>query len=555
LTLYICWLGSIRIATLRYTGDMNDSEQGQADHGSEVSRVDYAALHAEALELNHQTFADRAARESDPVIASDLRFGDRLASQLRATGALALVVGGYARDAALERITGEHQTSKDIDIEVYGLSFEELVPQLQPMGRVDLVGANFGIAKLTNPETGSILDFSIPRKDSKVDKGHRGFQVTGNPDMSVKEAARRRDLTINALALNPLTGELIDEYGGLQDLKVGVLRATDPELFGDDPLRVLRIMQFAGRFNFVVEPATAEICRSLDLTTLPAARLGEEWSKLMTMSPRPSVGLEVARELGVLEQLHSELSALDQIDQEPDWHPEGNVWEHTKLAADAAAEVVRREHLTGDDKLVVLYGALCHDLGKATTTEEREKKGVTRITAHGHEAAGVAPTESFLKGINMKGDVIEKILPIVREHLYHVHNPEPTDKQLQRFSQRLQPASIRLWDLISRCDANAVGGQFREVTASHNIYERSLGLHVSEKPTAPIVQGRDLIERLDMTPGPAFKAVLDYLYDAQLGGEISTIDAGIEYYRAHEAVLIPLMNEAQAQASRPQSEK
>jgi tRNA nucleotidyltransferase (CCA-adding enzyme) len=513
---------------------MKPPEHQNAPEHQPAWSIDYAALHAEALELNHDSFLSRAEHEPDPAFAEDLRFGAHVAQQLKEAGGLALAVGGYARDAAIARVTGQPQASKDIDIEVYGLEFDALSAKLQEFGRVDLVGASFGIAKVTNPATGSILDFSIPRQDSKVDKGHKGFHVTGNPDMTVREAAKRRDLTINALALNPLTGELVDEYGGLQDIRDGVLRATDPELFADDPLRALRVMQFAGRFNYRVDPATADLCRSLDLTELPKERIGEEWTKLMLKSERPSVGLAVARELGILDQLHPELAILNRIQQEPEWHPEGNVWNHSMAAADAAAQVIRQEQLTGDDALIVAFGALSHDLGKATTTQPREKHGVTRITAHGHEAAGVEPAKSFLDGLNMKHSVTDKILPIIREHLYHVHNPEPTDKQLQKFAQRLQPASIRLWDLISRCDSNGRGGEFVPHTGSYALYERSLSLNVAEKPAAPIVQGRDLIRELGLQPGPQFRPILDALYDAQLGGHFTTVEEGIAYHRAQE---------------------
>lgn len=514
-----------------------DSEQSAS--GAQAGFIDYEALHQEALELNHQSFLQRAEREPDEALSEDLRFATQAAQVLQEAGGLALAVGGYARDAALEKITGHPQTTKDIDIEVYGTSFEDLRERLSFMGKIDLVGASFGIIKLTNPQTGNVLDFSIPRQDSKVDKGHKGFRVTGNPDMSVREAARRRDLTINALALNPLTGELIDEYDGLRDLKDGVLRATDLELFGDDPLRALRVMQFAGRFNFRVDPATAEVCRLLDLSELPGERIGEEWIKLMTKSHEPSVGLEVAKELGILRQLHPELDVLSQVEQEPEWHPEGNVWNHTKLVADAAARVVRQEGLKGDDALVVLFGALCHDLGKATTTERREKQGVVRITSHGHEAAGVEPTKAFLKSIKIKGSVEGKVLPIVREHLYHVHNPEPTDKQLQKFAGRLQPASIRLWDLVSRCDANGMGGEFQERTSSYQIYERSLALDIQDKPSLPIVHGRDLIANFGLKPGPELGIILGHLYEAQLDGQITSVEEGVEYYRKHKDEIQP----------------
>ncbi|MBW3538015.1 HD domain-containing protein [Candidatus Parcubacteria bacterium] len=528
---------------------MNERDASEPKSG--VAATDYEALHAEALALNHQTFLARAETEPSHEFAEDLRFAAEVASQISDSGGLALVVGGYARDEAMARETGRPQTSKDIDMEVYGLEFEVLAAKLRDLGQLDLVGASFGIAKLKNPATGSVMDFSIPRTDSKVGAGHKGFQVSGDPTMSIREAARRRDLTINALALNPLTGEMIDEYGGLQDIKDGVLRATDPELFGDDPLRALRVVQFAGRFNFAVEPSTAELCRGLDLSELSRERIGEEWLKLITKSERPSVGLEVAKNLGILDKLHPELAGLDQIEQEPEWHPEGNVWNHTKNAADAAARVVREEGLEGDEALVVLFGALCHDLGKATTTELREKRGVMRITAHGHEAAGVEPTKQFLEGIKLGRDVINKVLPIVREHLYHVHNPEPSDKQLQKFAQRLQPANIRLWDLVSRCDSNGRGGEFVPQTASYKLYERSLELKVAERPAAPIVNGRDLIAELDMAPGREFTPILNYLYDAQLGGEFTTAEEGIAYYRQHKESIDSFVQEQLDQTSKP----
>ena len=496
-------------------------------------RIDYEALHAEALEHNFETLLERSKRETDPAFASDLRLTHNIAVALGDDGARALVVGGYARDSALARITGRPLASKDVDVEVYGLGFNELSERLSAFGRVDMVGASFGIAKVTNPDSGHILDFSIPRRDSKVDKGHAGFTVTGDPSMSVRDAARRRDLTINALALDPLTGELIDNFGGVDDLKHGVLRATDPELFGDDPLRALRVMQFAGRFEFNVDPATADICRSLDLTELPKERIGEEWVKLMTKSKRPSIGLAVAKDLGILEQLHPELDVLSTIDQEPDWHPEGNVWNHSMLAADAAAEVVRRSELSGDDALVVLFGALTHDLGKATTSQVRERHGVERITAHGHEGAGVEPAKAFMSQLGMKNSVSAMIVPIIREHLFHVHQPHPTDKQLHRFAERLKPANIRLWDLVSRCDSNARGGEFTEDTPSHAILEQSLTLKVSERAAEPIIYGRDLIQSLGLKAGVGLRGALDFLYDAQLGGEFTTVEEGLEYYRSH----------------------
>ncbi len=488
-----------------------------------------------ASEVELEPFAVSAESESDPQLAADLRFTSIIAEHFQAVGKLALVVGGYARDKVISQLTGQPMKTKDIDTEVYGVEFDELVEQLQVFGNVGLIGASFGIASIKNPASGRNLDFSIPREDSKIDKGHKGFRVTGSPDMSVREAARRRDLTINALAVNPLTGALIDEYGGVADIKAGILRATDTELFGDDPLRALRVMQFAGRFNFSVDPATAELCKTLDLTELPGKRIGEEWTKLMTQSERPSVGLQLARELGILDQLHPELAVLDQIPQEPEWHPEGDVWEHTVLAVDAAAHIVREEQLLKDEAMVVLFGALCHDLGKATTTKVLKTHGKDRVTAYGHEVAGVKPATKLLESMEIKPSIIKAILPIVEGHLFHKSSPEISDRAIRRFAQRLEPANFRLWDLVSRCDANGRGQAFTPRTASYEVYRRSLELGVAEHPAPNIVQGRHLIEHLGLKPDPAFGKILRYLYDAQLDGEYTTPEGGIEYYRQHES--------------------
>ncbi len=476
------------------------------------------------------TFLELAETEADPNLVSDLLLAHKFAEQVQEIGGQALVVGGFARDMTMSVLNGESHISKDIDIEVYRIEIEKLQEVLQQFGKIDLVGQAFGIIKLTNPESGNVLDFSIPRQDSKVDKGHKGFKVTGDPNMSIKEAAKRRDFTVNALALDPLTGELHDYFDGLADAECKILRATDETLFGDDSLRALRAMQFAARFDMEIDPATAELCKDFDLTELPAERIGDEWVKLLTKAEKPSVGLALAKELGIIEQLHPELDILEQTEQEADWHPEGNVWNHTMLVVDAAAKIIRQEELEGEDKLVVMLGALCHDLGKATTTERILKKGVMRVTAHGHDVAGVEPTHSLLTKMNVKKDIIQKVATIVRNHMYHVSNPEPTEKQIRKLSLRLQPANIRLWDLVSRSDSNGRGEPFQERTSSYSIYEKAMELEVHKKPPENLVFGRDLLAlNIGFEPGPKLGQTLRVLYEAQLSGKFATAEDGLTY--------------------------
>lgn len=486
--------------------------------------------------IQFATFLELAETETDPNLQSDLLLTHRFAEHIQELGGQALVVGGFARDMTMSIVSGESHISKDIDIEVYKIEPEHLKEVLQLFGEVNLVGQAFEVIKLTNPETGNALDFSIPRRDSKVGKGHKGFEITGDPNMPIEEAARRRDFTVNALALDPLTGELHDYFGGVEDAENKVLRATDSQLFGDDSLRALRAVQFAARFDMALDPETAQLCKTFDLTELPNERIGEEWEKLLTKAEKPSIGLELAKELGIINQLHPELAVLEHTDQEADWHPEGNVWNHTLLAVDAAAKIARLERLKNDEDndemLVVMLGALCHDLGKATTTEKKLKNGVMRITAHGHDMAGVEPTESLLKTLHIKKDTIKKVVAIVKAHMYHVGNPEPTEKQIRKLSLRLQPANIRLWDLVSRSDSNGRGEPLQERTSSYAIYEKAMKLEVDKKPPENLVFGRDLLALdIGFEPGPKLGQTLRILYDAQLDGMFSTAEEGVAYLR------------------------
>lgn len=425
------------------------------------------------------TFTELSVVQNDQDLAYDLLLVAAVARRIARHGGRALVVGGFVRDMLIGKIRGQHLNSKDIDVEVYGLTFDHLVKTLKIFGEVLIVGQSFMVAKLVSPYTGSLLDFSVPRRDSKVGNGHRDFEVLSDPFMSVSDAARRRDLTINSVALDPLSGRIFDPFGGIADIRDGILRATDFELFADDPLRVLRIMQFAGRFDFAVDPSTAVLCQGLDLTTLSHERIGEEWLKLLLRSSRPSVGLSVARNLGILRQLHTQLEVLAGIPQDPTWHPEGDVWQHTMLSVDAAARIVREEQLDEDDAIVVMLAALCHDVGKAVTTERLEVRGEMRWTARGHAEKGVELARAFMHDLKMPNDVIKLVLPIIRMHMYALENSgSPTDAQVRRLSRKLAPASIRLWNLVSRSDNNGHGGDFCVHTLSHNYYLRSLALQV-----------------------------------------------------------------------------
>ena len=480
----------------------------------------------ENLHGPYETFLERAAHETDQDFAEDLYLCAQIAADLQQAGSRALAVGGYARDSVLSRLRGVELDSKDIDIEVYGLPFDELAGFLGHYGQVDLVGASFGIAMITNPASGNMLDFSIPREDSKVDKGHRGFKVTGNPHMTTQDAARRRDLTINALSIDPLTGELIDHYGGVSDARAGILRATDPELFKDDPLRALRVMQFAGRFGFAVDPDTADICRSLDLSELPGSRIGKEWIKLLTRSERPSIGLEVARDLGVISQLHPELARTYDLGRTV----HESRWTHTKRAVDTAAKLARSEHLSDEDAVIVMFSALCTDMHRAHSGDS-------------------GATQRFLSSLTeIPGKSITKCLRILDHALVALEGQgqQPSDKDIYRLADKVRPASLALWNIVSRADTNGfITGPHDQRAASQEIFEHAERLGISERAAEPIIQGRHLIEHLHMQPNPRFRDVLDFFYDAQISGHFTTVEEALSYYDSLEPHQRPLADLAE----------
>ena len=282
----------------------------------------------------------------------------RIARAVRGAGGRALIVGGWVRDRCLGR------DSKDVDLEVYGLPAAGVRALLERIDRVNVVGEAFTVFKV-----GSI-DVALPRRESKTGRGHRGFEVTGDPDLPVEEAARRRDFTINAIAWDPLTEEYVDPYGGQADLERKRLRAVDPRTFGDDSLRVLRAIQFAARFELDVDEATRALCRRIVLDDLPAERIWGELEKLLLQAARPSIGFRLAFDLGVVHQLFPELEALVDSPQEPEWHPEGDVWVHTLLVIDRARELI--DDLERPRQIVLMLGAVCHDFGKPATTAWRD---------------------------------------------------------------------------------------------------------------------------------------------------------------------------------------
>ena len=455
-----------------------------------------------------------------PVMRLTLPRGlERLLAALREAGGRPYLVGGAVRDALLGR------TTEDWDVEVFGLKADRLEAVLSGFGRWDSVGQSFRVYKLSGVEgIVGALDVSLPRRDSKIGPGHRGIAAAGDPELDVAQAARRRDFTMNALLLDPATGELLDPWGGQEDLAARLLRAVDPETFGDDPLRALRAVQFAARYELQVDPATARLCASMPLGELPADRVFGEIEKLLLKAERPSLGLALLRDWGLLAAVAPELGPLAETPQDPEWHPEGDVWTHTLQVVDEARRLIDDLAADRPRQLAVMLGALCHDLGKPATT--RFEDG--RIRSRGHEEAGLPPTTSLLDRWNVHTrhgyDVRGQVRALVAQHLkpgqLYDDRERVSDGAIRRLARRCEA------DLLYRvARADCLGrrpGRFEPV-AMEWFRERVRELDVAARPPEPLLRGRDLLE-LGLEPGPRLGELLREVYEKQLDGAVTSLD-------------------------------
>ena len=440
-----------------------------------------------------------------------LQLATQIAQACRAAGGRALIVGGWVRD----RIRAE--PSNDIDLEVFGIPQDRLAGVLAPFGRVEAVGQSFPVYKVGG------LDVALPRRESKSGRGHKGFEVVGDPFMSIEDSARRRDFTINAIAWDPLTDLYEDPFRGRDDIGRRVLRVVDPATFGDDSLRVLRAIQFAARFEFTLHDDTAELCRRIALDDLPAERVWGELEKLLIAARRPSIGFALALELGVIDQILPEMRPLVGCEQEPEWHPEGDVWVHTLMVLDKAREL--NDDLDRPRLITIMLGAVCHDLGKPATTALLDG----RIRSLNHEEAGVAPTLTLLDRLNIHTidsfDVRAQVIGLTAHHLKPGmlwKAPNVGDGAFRRLAQKVD---LELLARLARADCLGRTGEF-DCSAMDWFLERARALGVEHRPPAPLLMGRHLLA-LGLSPGPRVGDILHQIYEKQLDGQITSVEQGI----------------------------
>lgn len=454
----------------------------------------------------------------------------RVAERVKRDGGRALLVGGAVRD----RVMGLEP--KDHDLEVYGVQPDDLERLLGEFGRVDAVGKSFGVLKLT--ADGHTMDVSTPRRESKEGRGHRGFIATPDPTMTVEDALRRRDFTMNAMAEDPLTGEFLDPFHGKDDIAVGVIRAVDDRTFPDDPLRVLRAAQFSSRLDFFVEPLTAMYCQGVvesgEVATLPRERVWEEWRKLL-LGKNPSRGMIALKNSGALRVLHVELDKLTTVPQDPKWHGEGDVWTHTLLAVKAARPLA--EALPEESRLVVMLATLLHDVGKLTTTVRKDDGSISSI---GHEDAGAemalrVMTEQML----VDAGTAKKVERIVSDHLTpkFFYKDKVNDSAVRRLARRLEPASIEELCAVARADS--LGRMpAKGLEPEEWLEARAKDMKVERRGPQPILMGRHLIER-GFKPGKDMGEILRRVFEMQLDGRVTTLEDALVAVVAADTVPVP----------------
>jgi len=492
-----------------------------------------------------------------------------------------MLVGGSVRDLLLGL------DSKDIDLEVYGLSPERLRDVLEVIGTVNTVGEQFAVYKLSirrpgakgkrfskgevtsdvreprvgigeqagtaereavaahgTVTTGREIDVSIPRRESKSGTGHRGFLITGDPSMTFEEAAQRRDFTVNAILMDPLTGETVDPTGGVEDLTHRVLRAVSAGTFVEDSLRVLRAMQFAARFEMTIEPSTVQLCRSIDLTDLPHERVWGEFEKLLLAARKPSIGLQAARDLLILDKLFPAIRALAGCPRDRGIRGGIDAFAHTQLALDSAALLC--EPLPRTKKLTLMLAVLLHDVGRpvmlalaegpfAGSEASRSESGQTQVPGDKHDQAGVGPATTVLDRFGVftldNYDVRSQVLALVREHLrprqFYRHRYTTTNGDFRRLSRRVD---LSLLYLVAKADEMTLEKNSSAGAADWFI-ARAREIGVEHGPPAALLQGRHLIE-MGYDPGPKMGRILRDVYELQLDGKVTTLEEAIAAARS-----------------------
>jgi len=417
-------------------------------------------------------------------------------------GGTAYLVGGAVRDIVLDK------PLKDLDIEVHGLTLESVKKILETYGFVDLVGKSFGVLRVHHLD----VDWSLPRTDSVGRKP----TVSIDPQMGIETALRRRDLTMNAMALNLHTFQLIDPFDGLTDIEERRLRTPDVNFFVEDPLRFYRVMQFIGRFDMMPDDDLNNVCAKMSLKGLSQERITDEFEKLLLKAAKPSLGLRWLCAIGRIHELLPELGALLTVEQDPGWHPEGDAFEHTMQVVDAAVQLEYNSNL---EKLVILLAALCHDMGKATHTQMRDG----HIASLGHAHAGIPLAKKLLARITLKKNLIPAVLKLVDYHMapFLFIKDDAGPAAYKRLARKLSPdVTIEMLAKLARADRRGRNPQKGAPLAQNDedditlFLERAREVLVATQPEQALLQGRDFLDTI--APGKDLGVCVARAYELQI---------------------------------------
>lgn len=422
----------------------------------------------------------------------------KIAEKVALEGGRTFYVGGLVRDHILGR------ENKDVDIEVHGITPEKLTEILESFGEVTKTGLSFGVFGLKKYE----IDIAMPRKEKAVGRGHRDFEVDVDPFIGYERAAIRRDFTMNAMMEDVLTGEILDFFGGREDMERHLIRHVNDVTYQEDALRVLRAAQFAARFQFEIADETRELSRTMSLSELASERIYGELNKALMKARKPSIFFEEMRKMGQLSLWFPELEALIDVPQNPVYHPEGDVWKHTMMVLDAAAQLRdEAEYPEG-----FMMAALTHDFGKALSTVVDENG---KISAIGHERSGIKPARQFLRRISNENKMERYVLNMVELHMRP--NMLAADRSGSRATARMFDRSVCPEDLLLLAKADHFGKGGAEDYGNTEAFLQKRLERFRELMSRQFVQGRDLIEA-GIRPGPDFSEALAYAHKMRLAG-------------------------------------
>lgn len=420
-----------------------------------------------------------------------------IAEKVKNAGGRAYYVGGCVRDFVMGR------ECFDTDMEIHGIEEDVLEKILSECGKVLKYGKSFAIYSLADFG----IDIALPRSEVATGRGHRDFDVTPDPYLGTLKAAKRRDFTVNALMQDVITGEITDHFGGLCDIKEKKLRHVNDSAFSEDPLRVMRLAQFAARLDFEPCEETLELCRGIDLSTLSSERVFDELKKALLKSDKPSVFFETLRQTNGLDVWFPEVKKLIGTEQNPKYHLEGDVWTHTMMVLDYAVKLRDKTQ----NPLGFMLCALFHDLGKTVCTTVKNGE----IHSYNHETEGLPLIEKAMNRITKEKNLTKYVLNLSSLHM------KPKVVALSgsgmKTTNRMFDEALAPFDLICISEADNGGklpkedfGKIRDfLTERYELYKEIM--------SKPFVDGRDLIE-IGFCPGESFRELMAYAHKLRLAG-------------------------------------